>query len=101
MLNNCKIVRDLFPSYIDELCSKESKLFIEQHIESCESCKEIINNMKVELSMVDEKDILERLKVKKPFKKIRDLIIICVISIVILLAILSLFIGVESIPKGF
>lgn len=99
MSNNCAIVRDLFPSYIDGLCSKESKDYIEQHIKSCESCKEILNNIKTELSMADEKDKLERLKAKEPFKKVRDILFICVCSIIILLA--SLFIKVSIVPKGF
>jgi len=99
MPNKCAIVRDLFPSYIDGLCSKESKDFIEQHIKSCDSCKEILNNLKTEVPMADERDKLERLKAKKPLKKVRDLLIICICSIIILLA--SLFIKVASVPKDF
>jgi len=95
MTNNCAIVRDLFPSYLDGLCSQESEDFIEQHIKSCESCKEILNNLKTEVSTVDENDKLERLKAKKPFKKVRDLLIICVFSIIILIA--CLFIKVKII----
>lgn len=95
MTNNCAIIRDLFPSYLDELCSQESRDFIEQHIKSCEPCKEILNNLKSEVAPVDENDKLERLKAKKPFKKVRDLLIICICSIIILIA--CLFIKVQII----
>ena len=42
----CKIVQDLLPNYIDKLTSEETNSFVEKHLEECNECHEIIENMK-------------------------------------------------------
>ncbi len=42
----CNIIRDLLPLYVDECCSDESKNAVEEHINACAECREIIENMK-------------------------------------------------------
>lgn len=42
MNDNCKIVRDLIPLYLDNIASDESIEFIESHIKSCEDCKHFL-----------------------------------------------------------
>ena len=46
---DCKIVQDLLPNYIDNLTTKESNEFIENHIKECEDCKKVFENMKRKL----------------------------------------------------
>ncbi|KAA0542744.1 zf-HC2 domain-containing protein [Bacillus sp. BGMRC 2118] len=70
MDNKCAIVRDLLPSYIDELCSKESREFIEEHIGFCEICKTHLDGMNREVVLHEELHINERLKEIRPFKKL-------------------------------
>ena len=36
----CNIIKDLMPSFVDEICSEDSKNLIYEHIQSCEQCKE-------------------------------------------------------------
>ncbi|MEH7503743.1 zf-HC2 domain-containing protein [Neobacillus drentensis] len=72
MTNNCEIVRDLLPSYIDKICSKDSSQFIEEHLNTCGSCREILANMKTDVDIPDEIHKNERLKAKKPFKKLSE-----------------------------
>ena len=36
---DCDIIGDLLPSYLDGICSKRTKQYVEQHLESCEFCK--------------------------------------------------------------
>lgn len=66
---NCKIVRDLMPSYIDRICSEESNKLIEEHILECNECKEYLDNIRKEISThkIDEKDTL-----KNFYKKIKS-----------------------------
>lgn len=47
MKNNlpCYIIQDLLPSYIDKLTSKASSEEIKNHIENCENCKKIYEDM--------------------------------------------------------
>ncbi|MCT8136750.1 zf-HC2 domain-containing protein [Anaerobacillus sp. CMMVII] len=89
MRNQCGIVRDLLPSYIDGLCSNESKEFIEIHNKSCDACREVLNQMKTEVSFPNEKDRVERLTAKKPFKKLKNILIISISSLLILAVILT------------
>lgn len=62
----CEIVKDLLPSYIDNLTSDESNKEIENHIRMCNECKSELDNMKKDINIetleINKKDI-------KPFKK--------------------------------
>ncbi|MBU9675182.1 zf-HC2 domain-containing protein [Planococcus sp. CP5-4] len=74
MRNECYIVRDLLPSYIDQLCSEQSRMFIEKHIAQCESCAQILQHMKNEFDDTEDVEITVRLEQKKPFEKVSQLI---------------------------
>lgn len=70
MKNECYIVRDLLPSYIDQLCSEESKQFIEQHIVHCDSCARILDEMKEEFHVAEQVEMPVYIEQKKPFEKV-------------------------------
>ena len=36
---NCDIIKDLIPSYVDEVCSKATKECVEAHLEECGECR--------------------------------------------------------------
>ena len=36
---NCDIIRDLIPSYVDEVCSQATKECVEAHLEECGECR--------------------------------------------------------------
>lgn len=61
----CEVVRDLFPSYIDDLTNVVTNEEIENHIVSCSECLNILEKMKapVETSTeVTELDYLKKIK---------------------------------------
>ena len=41
----CGVVGDLLPLYIDECCSDESRIIVENHLEECAECRAIYENM--------------------------------------------------------
>ena len=43
---NCEIVRDLIPLYIDGCCSEASALAVEEHIQTCDGCKRLLDDMR-------------------------------------------------------
>ncbi len=43
---NCNIIKDLLPSYIDEICSEETAKAVEKHIEHCVECHRSLQMMK-------------------------------------------------------
>lgn len=62
----CEIIRDLFPSYIENLTSEESDHAIETHLSDCEACREYLNDMKKEIADTEKSD-----RDLEPFVKIR------------------------------
>lgn len=51
-MTNCQIIKDLIPLYEEDLLSEESKVFVEEHLKTCESCKNLItNNVNIEKNL--------------------------------------------------
>lgn len=75
MKYNCKVMEDIYPNYIDEICSEDSKLLVDQHLMECDRCREIINNMRkkiepnIEVDIEDDlaKKIINKVVTKKYF----------------------------------
>lgn len=68
----CEIVQDLLPLYEDDMCSKESKEAIEEHLRECEDCRNQLKMIR-ELSAqeIPVESSGEHRAVTKGFKKIR------------------------------
>lgn len=45
----CEIIRDLMPLYLDDCCSDGSRKLVEEHIETCGSCRKLLGEMSQEL----------------------------------------------------
>ena len=48
MNNECSIVRDLLPLYAEQLASKDTVQFVEQHLAGCEACRHELELMRTE-----------------------------------------------------
>lgn len=35
----CDVIRDLLPLYLDGVCSEDSRQLVEEHLQTCESCR--------------------------------------------------------------
>ncbi|MDE6004429.1 MAG: zf-HC2 domain-containing protein [Oscillospiraceae bacterium] len=62
---DCKIIEDLLPLYSENLCSQESKNLIQEHVKTCETCKQLLK--KIPISEIKPEIIPEE---KKAFLKI-------------------------------
>ncbi len=61
---SCDVICDLLPAYAEGLTSEASNQLIENHIEDCPSCREILQNCKgINRNDLEEQEIIE------PFKK--------------------------------
>ena len=49
--NDCKIIQDLLPNYIENLTKEETNLYIQEHLKECSECQKILDNMKKELKV--------------------------------------------------
>jgi len=45
---SCDVIMDLLPSYVDEICSDETRKIVEEHLKDCKSCKASYEAMKQE-----------------------------------------------------
>lgn len=68
---NCKVIGDLLPLYIDQVCSEESRKLVEAHLKECESCRQELEQMK---SRVVLESPLEEENPKKTLVRIRKAI---------------------------
>ena len=79
---NCKIVQDLLPNYIEKLTNEETNKFVEEHLNECNNCKQILSNMEKDLKLdTKKKDNREVKYIKKYSNKMKILKIILLIII--------------------
>lgn len=63
MMNKCDIVQDLLPLYADNICSDESRRFVEEHISECKTCADFFE--KIKDNEIEKKISLEKNDVLK------------------------------------
>lgn len=51
MKYECDVVKDLMPLYIDDVLSENSKMFVKDHIDSCESCRKFYEKLSSEIKI--------------------------------------------------
>jgi len=42
----CNIIKDLLPLFLDDCCSEESRAAVKEHLERCETCRAVYEDMK-------------------------------------------------------
>ncbi len=53
----CDIIKDLLPSYVDEICSEASREWIEEHLKECEECRasaEVMKNTEISAKRLEQ-----------------------------------------------
>ena len=86
MKNECDIVKDLLFSYNDGVLSETSKNFVEKHLKTCESCNNVLKEIRQESGEIEQEKEIDAVKgVRKKISK-RNMIIS--VSIIILLIII-------------
>lgn len=89
--NNCEMVQDLIPLYSEGLCSDMSRKIVEEHTESCETCRQLLARIPAdsvqEIPLPDE---------SKPFRKVRKKMKKSRLKI----ALLSVALAAVAIPAG-
>lgn len=62
MMLRCEIVRDILPLYLDGCCSEVTVKEVEEHLENCQECNRIAQEMKIEIEVSED----ERLRNAAP-----------------------------------
>ena len=60
MRNECNIINELLPLYVENMVCEDTIYFIEEHISTCEKCRNKLKSME-SLNMLDEntKEMIE------------------------------------------
>lgn len=61
----CEIIKDLLPSYIEELTSDVTNEAVESHMKECKECKQLLDDMKQDEVIITEEDKKEINYLKK------------------------------------
>ncbi|WP_367566894.1 DUF3955 domain-containing protein [Lacrimispora sp.] len=48
----CEIIKDLLPLYHDNVCSEDSRKLIEEHLSTCEKCRDELKQIDIEIRAV-------------------------------------------------
>ncbi|MCI8962403.1 MAG: zf-HC2 domain-containing protein [Eubacterium sp.] len=85
---SCEIIRDLLPSYVDNILSDASVQAVEEHIRECEACAKILADMGLPEETVQEKLRQDReINYLKKVKRRHRLVVCCILAVVVLLAV--------------
>lgn len=38
---NCNLIKDLLPSYLDDICTRDTKAAVNQHLADCPQCRDL------------------------------------------------------------
>lgn len=68
---SCEVIKDLLPLYYDEVCSKESRSLVEEHLAGCPQCVKELQKLKTELEKpsVSEEDVNAMKRISAAWKR--------------------------------
>ena len=73
MKNECNIVRDILPLYVEDMVSEETAKFVKEHLVECENCREYYEGMKSMDGFVENKsDNLDESNMVSSLKNIKN-----------------------------
>ncbi len=93
MKNECSIVKDLIPLYIDDILSKDTVEFVEEHLQSCANCRKYLKtltDMNEEIVINDKNDIdkgevIKNMKKKMNMNKILTILLTFVGTVILII----------------
>lgn len=77
----CKIVKDLLPNYLENLTDSITNDFIEKHIENCNDCEQTLKDMKgeIQLNKIQNNQKINALKKAKKIYILKFILILILI----------------------
>lgn len=81
---NCDIVKDLIPSYAEGICSQVTKEYVEEHLESCGNCRQVLEVYKANVLTGEKFEQWGLDGLKKIRKKMKYQNIVCYLVLVFL-----------------
>lgn len=93
MRNECNIIRDILPLYVENMVSDDTAAFIEDHLKKCAACRAELEQMKAPDDFHMDTDIvpLKNLKQKMAAKKILTIFSSVVLTLIIVFTCINLW----------
>lgn len=78
----CKIIQDLLPTYVENLTANETNEYIEEHLEKCTECMQVLKDMQSDIKLEKADKNIEIKGLKKVKRKIRVQIFLWIIFVI-------------------
>ena len=91
MKNNCSIIRDILPLYIENMISDDTRTFVNEHMAECTECRTELEQMKNPAKFTANTNTapLKNLKKKLLIKKVQTIIFTTALVFAIVLSVVS------------
>lgn len=86
MRNDCSIVRDLLPLYMENMVSEDTAAFIKEHLADCSTCSKALGDMNTPIIPVAKTDAAPLKNIKKQLHKNKVRTIVLTVMVVFALA---------------
>lgn len=73
---SCNVIKDLIPLYVEDMASDDSAQLVEEHLETCEDCRSLMNELKQQEDFPADKNAMPLRKIKSSLRKKKVLTII-------------------------
>lgn len=90
MRNDCNIVRDLLPLYIENMVSEDTVAFIKEHLANCPACSKALSDMNTPIMSVAKMNVAPLKNIKKKLYKNKVQTIVFTVMVVFAL-VMSIF----------
>lgn len=73
MINECSIVRDILPLYIEDMVSNDTASFVEEHLKNCPECQKELSKLKAvtEVEFVSKETVLTHQEEAAPLRALK------------------------------
>ena len=95
MKNECSIIRDILPLYVENMVSEDTSEFVKEHLESCPTCRAELEKLRepVEVQTEPQPDMdaapLKRLKKALLMKKVQTILCTAAVLLALFIAVLD------------
>lgn len=99
MNNKCNLIRDILPLYVEDMVSMDTREFVSEHLEHCETCRAELEHMRKPADIIPDADIVPLKKIKKELfiKRLQTVFLTAILAC----AIVTVLFGILTSPKFF
>lgn len=93
MKNECSIIRDILPLYLENMVSEDTAYFVEKHLEKCPECREELKQLRAPAAVQPKPNInaapLRQLKKVLLIKKVQTILCTSAVLLALILSAIS------------